>query len=629
MDENQEFRLRLSEGGPVAHGRLLPEKGSNGSQKFLVYAGSPARGEVVPSFPVRMVSSSRLRERLVDEGKLRPSERWPGRLELSEDVECGSPSAAAEVLLGRSANGWWEWRTEDGRALREFMPGVWAGPNRAWLIRGSNVSGIDLVQRLWLPEGRITLAASRLRQGVGQGTSKEQLRTFVKEDYDFTATYGQQQDLVEELHAFLSRFKPGDTVCTISGGQLYVGEVTGSVEQVAAEDGRSNLRRPVEWQSTGYLYDELPEELQQKLSAQHDVVDLTSVQALLGGLGLSDEELADEAEAIERDPSTELPVLTARRELALPEPTPELARELLVHDVEWLREVRDLLWDERQLVLYGPPGTGKTYLAQKLAEFLGGGPEQVKLVQFHPSYAYEDFFEGFRPKEDPETRDVAFRLTAGPLRELADLASREGNRHVPHFLIIDEINRANLAKVFGELYFLLEYRNKSVRLTYSGDDFALPPNLFVIGTMNTADRSIALVDAAMRRRFAFVELSPRTEPTSGLLRRWLAAQERDGEPAELLDALNSRIEEPDFRIGPSYLMKPGVHREGGLERTWRTKILPLLEEHHYGEGVDIEKRYGLAALRTERGARRARFVTQPGDLVWEEQPEPGARPAES
>jgi len=104
-------------------------------------------------------------------------------------------------------------------------------------------------------------------------------------------------------------------------------------------------------------------------------------------------------------------------------PTQELADELLIHDVAWLREQRDLLWDERQLVLYGPPGTGKTYLALKLAEFLGGGPEQVKLVQFHPSYAYEDFFEGFRPHRDEQTGEVAFRLTDGPLRELADLAS--------------------------------------------------------------------------------------------------------------------------------------------------------------------------------------------------------------
>jgi 5-methylcytosine-specific restriction protein B len=194
----------------------------------------------------------------------------------------------------------------------------------------------------------------------------------------------------------------------------------------------------------------------------------------------------------------------------------------------------------------------------------------------------------------------------------------EGNRHIPHFLIIDEINRANLAKVFGELYFLLEYRKKSVRLTYSGEEFALPRNLFVIGTMNTADRSIALVDAAMRRRFAFVELSPRVEPTRRLLWRWLESEEKDTEPADLLDALNARIDDADFRIGPSYLMKPGVYREGGLERTWRTKILPLLEEHHYGEGIDIEKRYGLAALRATVAARRA---PEAGDV----EESPGAR----
>jgi 5-methylcytosine-specific restriction protein B len=596
-----EFQLRLPNGGPLAYGRPARELDDNGTRGFVVYAGQPVRPEVVPSFSLRVAGAHKQREELIRQGRIKPSQKWPGWLETAEAITFGSSSRAAAVLKGRSANGWINWRTEDGRPLGDFMPGVWPGPNRPWLVRGSNVSGLDLVQRLWLPEGRVTLAASRLRQGVRQGISKDQLRLLVQEDYESTATYSQKQQLAEELHAFLSRMKPGDTVCTISGGRLYVGEITGGAEQTESEGGRSNLQRPVEWQPDGYPYDELPEELQQKLSIQHDVVDLSSVQALVDGLGLSDQELAEEALAIDRDPSVEIPVVAARRELELPEPTGELATELLVHEADWLREVRDLLWDERQLVFYGPPGTGKTYLALKLAEFLGGGPEQVKLVQFHPSYAYEDFFEGFRPQEDPRTREVAFRLTAGPLRELADLASREGNRHIPHFLIIDEINRANLAKVFGELYFLLEYRNKSVRLTYSGDDFALPPNLFVIGTMNTADRSIALIDAAMRRRFAFVELSPRTEPTSGLLRRWLAREGKDSEPADLLDALNARIDDADFRIGPSYLMKKGVYRDGGLERTWRTKILPLLEEHHYGEGLDVEKRYGLAALRESLG----------------------------
>ncbi|MEV6000376.1 DUF4357 domain-containing protein [Streptomyces griseomycini] len=600
-DPYPEFRLRLPNNGPEARGRLLADKGTNGSQKFVVLAGSPARAEVVPSFPQRMPSSYRLRQRLIGEGALVESTRWLGWLETTRDVECNSPSAAAEILVGRSANGWTEWKSADGHPLADYLDQVWWGRSRAWLVRGSNVSGLDLVQRLWLPEGLVSLSARHLRKGIEQGVSKDRLRTAVDEDYASTATYNQKMQLVEDVHAFLCRMRPGDTMCTISGGRLHVGEISGPAEQVDSEDGRSNLRRPVDWADQGHPYDELPEELQQRLSAQHDVVDLTVVKDLIDGLGLSDQDLIDEAEATDRDPSVEIPALTARRELELPRPTEELAADLLVHDAAWLGEVRDLLWDERQLVLYGPPGTGKTYLALKLAEFLGGGPEQVKLVQFHPSYSYEDFFEGFRPQEDPETREVAFRLTAGPLRELADLASREGNRHIPHFLIIDEINRANLAKVFGELYFLLEYRNKSVRLTYSGDDFALPPNLFVIGTMNTADRSIALVDAAMRRRFAFVELSPRTEPTSGLLRRWLEREGRDAEPADLLDALNARIDDPDFRIGPSYLMKKGVYREGGLERTWRTKILPLLEEHHYGEGVDVEKRYGLAALRESLG----------------------------
>ncbi|MFI1292650.1 DUF4357 domain-containing protein [Streptomyces sp. NPDC020792] len=593
-----EFRLRLPNGGPHASGRVLPAKGMNGSPKFLVLAGSPVRRETLPGAGRYAMAQ---REILIAEGAIRESERWPGYLETTRDIECNSPSAAASVVAGRGSDALTEWRTEEDFPLVDYLGHSWRPPRKAWLVRGSNVAGRDLVRRLWLPESLVTLAAAHLPPVAEDNPTKSSLRRYVQEGYDATASYSQKQAMVDELHYFLTQMRPGDTVCTISGGRLYVGLVEGRAEQVDAEGGLTNLRRKATWRPDGASYDELPEALQQRLSVQHDVVDLTSVLPLIDGLGRSDEELAEEAEAEDLDPTTEIPAIVARRDPELPEPTDELAAALLVHDPAWLREVRDLLSDERQLVLYGPPGTGKTYLALKLAEFFGGGPEQVKLVQFHPSYSYEDFFEGFRPQEDAETREVAFRLTAGPLRELADLASREGNRHIPHFLIIDEINRANLAKVFGELYFLLEYRNKSVRLTYSGDDFALPPNLFVIGTMNTADRSIALVDAAMRRRFAFVELSPRTEPTSGLLRRWLEREGKDSEPADLLEALNSRIDEPDFRIGPSYLMKKGVYREGGLERTWRTKILPLLEEHHYGESVDVEKRYGLAALRESLG----------------------------
>ncbi|MGW3732959.1 AAA family ATPase [Streptomyces sp. NPDC005148] len=592
-----EFRIELPKDGGQARGHLLTEFGGNGTHKFLLLEGSSVVAEAWPGLGDH---ACRTRAELRADGGFAdaPADSGaPPRWVATRDIECNSSSAAAALVYGYDASGPESWRTAEGHPLADYLSTGWRPPRKAWLVRGSNVSGHNLVRQLWLEEGFVSLAGAHLPPLEEIEPTKSTLRRFVEEGYEGAASYNQKRGLVDELHAFLTQMRVGDTVASIGDGRLHVGRITGEAVQTASPGGLSNLRRTVAWSPHGHAYEELPEEVQQKLSVQHDVVDLTGVLEALDGLtGRTEGTDPAAGGGTGVDPTAERP---AQRDLSLPDITGELAADLLVHDRAWLEEIRELFLDERQLVFYGPPGTGKTFLAMKLAEYFGGGPEQVKIVQFHPSYAYEDFFEGFRPVEDPETREVAFRLTAGPLRELADLASREGNRHIPHFLIIDEINRANLAKVFGELYFLLEYRTKSVRLTYSGDDFALPPNLFVIGTMNTADRSIALVDAAMRRRFAFVELSPRTEPTSGLLARWLGREGRGPEPARLLDVLNTRIDDADFAIGPSYLMKPGVYRDGGLDRTWRTKILPLLEEHHYGEGLDVAARYGLDALREQ------------------------------
>ncbi|GAA1899329.1 hypothetical protein GCM10009716_06460 [Streptomyces sodiiphilus] len=594
-----EFRLTLPKDGNEARGYLLIEFGGNGTHKFLLRKGSLVAAEAWPGLGDH---ARRLRADLRADGGLADAPVAPGRPQspprwvTTRDITCNSSSAAATLVQGYNTSGPDTWRTDEGHRLGDFLTTGWRPPRKAWLVRGSNVSGRDLVRQLWLTEGFVSLAGAHLPPLEEADPTRSTLRRIVEEGYEGAASYSQKRGLVDELHAFLTQMRVGDTVATMGGGRLHTGLITGEAVQTASPGGLSDLRRTVTWRAAGHAYEDLPEEVQQKLSVQHDVVDLTGVLDVLDSLaGPQEGGTGQEADAGTGE-RTAAP-RPAQRELSLPGITDTLAADLLVHDRAWLEEIRELLLDERQLVLYGPPGTGKTYLAMKLAEYFGGGPQQVKIVQFHPSYSYEDFFEGFRPVEDPGTREVAFRLTAGPLRELADLASREGSRHIPHFLIIDEINRANLAKVFGELYFLLEYRTKSVRLTYSGDDFALPPNLFVIGTMNTADRSIALVDAAMRRRFAFVELSPRTEPTAGLLARWLVREGKGPELARLLDALNARIDDPDFAIGPSYLMKPGVHRDGGLERTWRTKILPLLEEHHYGEGLDVAARYGLDALR--------------------------------
>lgn len=300
-----EFQLHLPHGGPVAHGQLLDELGTNDSHLFVVATGSPIRAEVVKSYATVYPSSYAFRQRLIEDGRIAESTTWPGYLETTADITCNSPSAAATIVLGRKANGWIEWRTADGHPLEDFLPVPSYGPNRAWLVRGSNVGGFDLVQRLWLPQGCVSLAADRLRDGVEQGITKDRLRSIVEEDYEATLTYNQRIRLISDLHVFLSRMKPGDTVCTISGGEVYVGEITGEAHQAASEGGRANLRRPAEWQDAAYPYHELPEELQQKLSIQHDVVDLSTVAALVAGLGRSDEELADEAEEAEGGTSAE------------------------------------------------------------------------------------------------------------------------------------------------------------------------------------------------------------------------------------------------------------------------------------------------------------------------------------
>ena len=256
-----------------------------------------------------------------------------------------------------------------------------------------------------------------------------------------------------------------------------------------------------------------------------------------------------------------------------------LAADLNLHP-SFLEEIQTLLEDKPQIIFQGPPGTGKTYVARKLARHLAGADDRVTLVQFHPSYAYEDFVQGFRPTLTDDGR-AGFALRDGPLMRAAERAQSEPN--AKHFLIIDEINRGNLAKALGELYFLLEYRDESASLQYSDEPFSLPPNLYIIGTMNTADRSIALVDLALRRRFYFVEFDPSTAPIKGLLHRWL----NDNAPgmewvADAVDAANDLLGDTQAAIGPSYFIKPGLD-VADVERIWKHAVLPYVAEQLFGE----------------------------------------------
>ena len=172
----------------------------------------------------------------------------------------------------------------------------------------------------------------------------------------------------------------------------------------------------------------------------------------------------------------------------------------------WVRAIER----KGQAIIYGPPGTGKTFIAEKLAlHLIGGGDGFQEVVQFHPAYAYEDFVQGIRPKARPDG-SLDYPVVPGRFLDFCDRSRSCQGRCV---LVIDEINRANLSQVFGELMYLLEYRNREVPLA-SGGMFQIPENVRLIGTMNTADRSIALVDHALRRRFAFLALYPNYEVLS-------------------------------------------------------------------------------------------------------------------
>ena len=277
-----------------------------------------------------------------------------------------------------------------------------------------------------------------------------------------------------------------------------------------------------------------------------------------------------------------------------------LARELYL-PVSFLEEIKRLLEEKRQVIFQGPPGTGKTYIAQELAAHLAGPEGRVSLVQFHPSYAYEDFVQGIRPKllKDGQA-GVEFELRDGPLLVAAKQAGQEPE--VNHYLIIDEINRGNLAKVFGELYFLLEYRDKDMKLQYSNEPFSLPKNLYIIGTMNTADRSISQFDLALRRRFYIVDFRPDEEPVKSVLRNWLAKEASNMMwVAEIVNKANGLLEASDASdasdaaIGPSYFMKKGLDADD-VERIWKRSIFPYVKELLFGDNAKLAK-FNLDKLR--------------------------------
>lgn len=270
----------------------------------------------------------------------------------------------------------------------------------------------------------------------------------------------------------------------------------------------------------------------------------------------------------------------------------DLAADLSMPSTEWLEETLTLWEEKKQLILQGPPGTGKTFIARQLARYLAGDSARVTTVQFHPGTSYEDFVQGLRP--DP-TDPSRFTVVNGPLMRISQAAAKDPT--TTYVLLIDEINRGNVPAVFGELYYLLEYRNEHVTLLY-GDSHTLPDNLYLIGTMNTADRSITALDAALRRRFYVRDLAPASDLLRDILATYLGREASDlGWLADLLDRANTQLGDPDLAIGPSHFMSPGL-TEVRARRAWNHSVLPTLREYFHSNTARLEA-FDFDTLKTQ------------------------------
>ena len=370
------------------------------------------------------------------------------------------------------------------------------------------------------------------------------------------------------LWQFLTQIQPGDIVYAKRGAHqiLARGVVTSDYEYDPAYDAHYPNIRHVEWRQTEIL-ERSVKSVQKTLT---DITDITdSVRELEDWFADTEEEMDNE--------------------LIRPADPPYSAEQFL-SDVYMDRASYEtlvgLVLKKKNVILQGAPGVGKTFAAKRLAYSMIGvkDQERIMMVQFHQSYSYEDFIEGFRPASGGngfEIKKGAFYLFC---RKAADDMEHK------YFFIIDEINRGNLSKIFGELFMLIESdkRGNSLQLLYSDEKFFVPQNVYIIGMMNTADRSLAMLDYALRRRFAFFDMAPAFKSAGFREYRSRLANEKFNRLIECTERLNEEIARDEslgegFCIGHSYFCNLSEVTDAALSEIVDYELAPLLKEYWYDD----------------------------------------------
>ena len=469
-------------------------------------------------------------------------------------------------------------------------------PHRYWRI-GTLVDGATHLWPLIREEGIVAVGWDRISDQsalTADAASKETLRAQIQDAYGGIPTAVGRS--TQQLFNFITAMTPGDLVIAANGERvLGIGRITGDYQYDTGQIPTAPHRRPVQWLSTEEWKLPVSEGLQTTVHpVQRHVENLVAIERhIVSGVAL--------APAPARRPTAiQLDGVPGR--------------------------LQAILKRKGQAILYGPPGTGKTYWARAAALDLaavsafgqrygdlseseravihGAGSTEglVRMCTFHPAYGYEDFLEGYRPVS--VNGSLSFECRDGIFKRLCADAERTPERL--HVLLIDEINRGDIPRIFGELLTLLELDKRGIPITLplSGDRFTVPPNVTVIGTMNTADRSIALLDTALRRRFGFVELMPDPLLLKGVvvggslpLGPWLVG-------------LNERIRQyvgrdaRNLQVGHAFLLRDGkpLADFSSFVQVLAEDIIPLVEEYCYEDYSALAKILG-SGLVDEAGQR--------------------------